>query len=417
MRLPAGKVRRVLVTGVGAVTPLGATAEVLLDRWCAGEQGFDRDAGRARDFRPADHLAAREIRRTDRFAQLAVGAADQAVTAAGWARRLPVEPDRVGCVVGTAYGGLATYEREHARFLRPSGARISPLTTPLLMPNAAAATLAMRYGLYGATASIGTACASGADAIGMAARAIAFGQVEAALAGGAEAPLTPMFLEACRTMGATSPTGTSRPFDIRRDGFICAEGAGVLALEAEELALARGAPVLGEVLGYGCSTDAYHLSAPRPDGAGAALAIRCALADAGLGPSDVAYVNAHGTSTLLNDRMEVRALKTALGEHAGRIPVSSLKSVTGHMIGAAGAVEAVATLLALNARVVPPTVALEEPDPALDLDFVPGIVRTLPSANRNAAHVTALSNSFGFGGHNAVLCLRVWPADHSARAA
>jgi 3-oxoacyl-[acyl-carrier-protein] synthase II len=284
---------------------------------------------------------------------------------------------------------------------------VSPLAVPLMMTNAAAGLLAMRHGLRGQTFSVGSACAAGSHAIGVATRMIQAGDARAVVAGGAEAALTPLATAAFAAMDATSPSGISRPFDARRDGFVMGEGAGVLVLEEESAARVRGARVLGEVLGYAATSDAHHLTAPEPAGRGAAEAIRRALRDADLSAAGIDYVNAHGTSTPLNDRAETNALKSALGPHAGRIPVSSTKSAIGHLLGAAGAVEAIATVLALRERVAAPTLGYEQPDDGLDLDYVPGRARALRTRQNGAGPKPAvgLSNSFGFGGHNAVLCL------------
>jgi len=274
---------------------------------------------------------------------------------------------------------------------------------PLMMSNAGAAALSMRHGLTGPSYAVSTACSSGAHAIAMGMRMLQYGEADAVVAGGSEAGLTPLARAAFASLEALSESGISRPFDARRDGFILGEGAGVLVLEREQSAKARGARVLGRVIGYGTTSDAYHLTAPPPDGAGAADAMEIALQDAGVGPGDIAYINAHGTSTPLNDRAETVAIKRVFGEHARSIPVSSTKSAIGHLLGAAGAVEAVATLLALRDRVAPPTVGWEERDEDMDLDYVPGSARPLELPNGRPP--IAISNSFGFGGHNSVLCL------------
>ncbi|MBX5469187.1 MAG: beta-ketoacyl-ACP synthase II [Thermoleophilaceae bacterium] len=393
--------RRVVITGVGAVTPLGVGARPLFERWAAGECGIVDGLGRCADFDPADHLTRKEARRTDRFAQLALAAADEALAQAGWNGAPPVDATRAACIVGTGIGGLESLGRQHDVLRDEGPGRVSPLAVPLMMANAAAAAVAMRRGLRGPSFATASACAAGADAIGTALRLIRSGQADAAVAGGAEAALTPLARSAFEAMGATSECGVSRPFDARRDGFVMGEGAGVLVLEAADVAEARDAEPLAELRGYGASSDAHHITAPDPSGEGAAAAIRAALADAGAAPADVDYVNAHGTSTPLNDRSETMALKLALGEHAARIPVSSTKSVIGHLLGAAGAVEAVATVLALRGRLAPPTVGFEEREEGLDLDYVPGEARPLPAGG------LALSDSFGFGGHNAVLCISV----------
>ena len=403
--------RRVVITGVGAITPLGNGARTLLARWCAGEVGIEDGVGRCADFDPVAAMSLKEARRTDRFTQLAVAAAAEALEEAGWTDALPCPADRAGCYMGTGFGGFETMERQHDVARSRGMGAISPFAAVSLMPNAAASSIAIRFGIKGPTHGVASACAAGADAIGTAARAIAAGDADAMVAGGTEAPLTELSIAATDKMGALSKVGISRPFDARRDGFVMAEGAGVVVLETAELAERRGAELLGEVAGYGASTDAYHLSSPDPEATGAVSAIARALADADVPPAGVDYVNAHGTSTPLNDRTETQALKRVLGDAAARVPVSSTKSVIGHLIGGAGAAEAVATLLALRARVVPPTVGYEEPDDGLDLDYVVEGARRLdrwPSEQRGDP-ATALSNSFGFGGQNAVLCLRVAP--------
>jgi len=393
----------VVITGVGAVTPLGSGARTLHERWSAGASGIAGGEAPCADFDPTDAMSVREARRSDRFTQLAVAACAEALADAGWQDGPPYDAERVGCVLGTGIGGISTLEANHAALTEHGPQRVSPLAVPLLMGNAGAAALSMRHGLRGQTYGIVSACAAGAHAIGAAVRMIQAGDADAVVTGGAEAGLTPLARAAFAALDATSTAGVSRPFDARRDGFVMGEGAGVLVLEDAERARARGARILGEVAGYGATSDAHHLTAPHPDGAGAAAAIRAALDDAGLRAEDVDYVNAHGTSTPLNDRAETRALKAALGPHAHAVPVSSTKSAIGHLLGAAGAVEAIATVLALRDRVAPPTLGWEEPEEGLDLDYVPGSARPLTSANGTAV---GLSSSFGFGGHNAVLVLR-----------
>jgi 3-oxoacyl-[acyl-carrier-protein] synthase II len=399
--------RRVVITGLGAVTPLGVGAGRLHARWSAGECGIEGGVGRCSEFEPSDVLSAKEVRRSDRFTQLAIGASMEAVDDAGWAEELPYDPASVGCVIGTGIGGLGTMEAGHD-VLRDRGAeRVPPLSVPMMMTNAAAGVVSMHHGLRGQTFSVGSACAAGSHAIGVATRMIQAGDATAVLAGGAEATLTPLATAAFAAMEATSKTGVSRPFDARRDGFVMGEGAGMLVLEDADAANARGARVLGEVLGYAATSDAHHLTAPEPEGRGAAEAIRRALDDAQLSPEDVDYVNAHGTSTQLNDRAETGALKAALGEHALRVPVSSTKSAIGHLLGAAGAVESIATVLALGDRMAPPTLGYEQPDEGMDLDYVPQSAKPLTERRigNGSGRLVALSNSFGFGGHNAVLCL------------
>jgi 3-oxoacyl-[acyl-carrier-protein] synthase II len=397
---------RVLITGVGAVTPLGVGARELYDGWVARRTGIENGLGACADFDATEFMSVKEARRSDRFAQLAIAAGAQAVADAGWiAGEPPVDPAEVGCVIGSGIGGMATFEAQCETLSTRGPERVSPLAIPLIMGNAAAGLVAMRHGLQGPVFGVMSACASGSHAIGEAMRMIRSGEAQAVVAGGAEATLTPLAKAAFAKMEATSPTGISRPFDARRDGFVMGEGAGVLVLESEELARERGARVLGEVLGYAATADAHHLTAPEPTGRPAASAITRALRDARMTPEDIDYINAHGTSTPLNDRSETEAIKLALGERASDIPVSSTKSAIGHLLGAAGAVEAIATVLALNNRVAPPTLGYEEPDPELDLDYVPDGPRPLIVNGNGRRRLVALSNSFGFGGHNAVLCL------------
>ncbi len=399
--------RRVVITGLGAVTPLGVGARRLLERWAAGVCGIEDGVGRCSEFDPAEAMSTKDIRRSDRFTQFAVAACAEALEDAGWSEALPYDPASIGCVIGTGIGGLGTMEAGHDVLRDRGPERVSPLSVPLMMTNAASAVLAMRHGFRGQVYSVGSACAASTNAIGAATRMIQSGDADAVVAGGAEATLTPLATAAFAAMDATSKSGVSRPFDARRDWFVMGEGAGVLVLEEASAAEARGARVLGEVLGYAATSDAHHLTAPEPEGRGAAAAIRGAVKDANLTPAEIDYVNAHGTSTTLNDRSETNALKTALGEHAERVPISSTKSAIGHLLGAAGAVEAVATVLALQARVAPPTLGYGEPDEGLDLDYVPDSARPLHARENGEGEepMVAISNSFGFGGHNAVLCL------------
>ena len=396
--------RRAVITGFGAVTPLGVGAETLHRRWAEGECAVEDGLALCSDFEPTDFMSVKEARRSDRFAQLGDCRLRRGARPGRVGRRAPLRRDGVGCVIGTGIGGLDSIERQHD-VLRERGPKaVSPLSVPQLMGNAASAQLAMRYGFRGQTYGVVSACAAGAHAIGSAVRMIESGDATAVVTGGAESAVTPLAMAAFTSMGATSESGISRPFDRRRDGFVMGEGAGILVLEEAEAAERRGAEPLAEVLGYGATSDAFHLTAPDPEGDGAARAITLALADAQVGPGDIDYVNAHGTSTPLNDRSETQALKAALGDDAETIPVSSTKSAIGHLLGAAGAVEAIATCEALRERLAPPTVGYAEPDEELDLDYVPGSAR--PLGNGNGRRPVAISNSFGFGGHNAVLCLR-----------
>lgn len=393
----------VVVTGVGAVTPLGVGARTLHERWSAGVCGIRDGEAACADFDPADFLSVKEARRADRFTQLAIAACAEALADASWEHELPYDPRRVGCVLGTGIGGISTLVNGQDTLRERGPERVSPLAVPLMMSNAGAAAISLRHGLRGPSFAVSTACASGAHALGCALRMLQGGEADAVLAGGSEAGLAPLARAAFSALDALSKSGISRPFDARRDGFVMGEGAAVLVLERSGPASVRGARVLGTIRGYGASSDAYHLTAPREDGAGQADAMLAALADAGVAAEEIDYVNAHGTATPLNDRTETRAIKLALGERAGKIPVSSTKSAIGHLLGAAGAVEAVATLLALRERIAPPTLGWSERDEDLDLDYVPGAARPLRVAEGRPA--LALSNSFGFGGHNAVLCL------------
>ncbi len=394
--------RDVVITGVGAVTPHGCGAASLWDGWIAGRVAIEDGRAHCRDFRATDWLTKKDIRRSDRFTHLSVAAAEEAMLDAGWGDGVPGDPDLAGVVWGTQIGGIVTIE-ETVRDLVERGAEcVSPYAIPAIISNSAPAAIAMRRGLRGPSFAVSVACASGGQSLAMAWMLLQTGAADVVVAGGSEAPMTPMADACFASVGATSLTGRSLPFDVRRDGFVPGEGAGAVVLEAAEVARARGARVHGTLLGVGLTSDAHHIVAPGPDGRQAARAMTLALRSAGVDPDDVAYVNAHGTGTPLNDAAEVRAIRTALGPRAETVPVSSLKSSTGHLIGAAGVVEAIVTLRALNERVTPPTLSCEQPDPALGLDFVRSGPR--PMETRSAPPV-ALSNSFGFGGHNAVLCL------------
>ena len=394
---------QVVVTGIGAVTPLGVGARTLYERWLAGQSGIEDGEGVASEYEPKEHLSIKEARRADRFTQFAMVAGDEALGEAGWSDgELPYDSTRIACIIGTGIGGIGTLEHNHD-VLRDSGPKkVSPLAVPLMMSNAAPGALSMRYKLRGHSYGIVSACAAGAHAIGTAASLIQSGAADAVVTGGSEAALTPLSKAAFAALDALSDSGISRPFDARRDGFVMGEGAAILVLEDAEKAKARGATILATIKGYGASSDANHITAPQSEGLGAAQAIAQALESAGITPEDVDYVNAHGTSTPLNDRAETKAIKLALGDRAGQIPVSSTKSAIGHLLGAAGAVEAVATILALRDRMAPPTLGYEEVEEGLDLDYVPNTARKLDA---NGHLPVALSNAFGFGGHNAVLCL------------
>lgn len=394
---------RAVVTGVGFACPLGVGSDDVFERFLAGEDGFRGD-------RVGDHPVAlcdlgdpaavmgskRDARRADRVTHLAVAAADAAIAHSGieWDH---VDRDRAGAVMGTASGGIATLGAAVRDFDAKGPDRVSPFLVPMFMPNALSGTLAMRYGIGGPNLTVVTACASGANAVGEAIQEIRLGTCDVVLAGGSEASADPVVIASFANLGTLTRTGM-RPFDRRRDGFAMGEGAAVLVIESADHARARGANVLCEAAGYGRTADAYHMTAPHPQGAGAVRAIRMALADAALSPADVGYVNAHGTSTPLNDASEAAALAGVFG--AAVPPVSSTKSMVGHLIGAAGALEAAVTAMALSAEVLPPTIHYETPDPGIGLDVVPGEAREAEGID------AALSNSFGFGGHNAVLAFR-----------
>ena len=404
----------VVVTGLGLVTPVGTGKEAFWDALMQGRSGageikaFDaselpvRIACEVDDFDAKDYITPREASRMDRFAQLAVGAASLAWDDSD--ASTIADPEKVGVIIGSGIGGLSTIEREHVNFLEGGPRRVSPFMVPKLMPNAAAAAVAMKFRLFGPNFAPTSACATGAHAVGEAYRYVKHGLCDAMLAGGSESAVTPLTVSAFARMGALSrrnddPQRASRPFDAERDGFVCSEGACVLMLESREHAERRGAEILGRIVGYGASADAHHVTQPDPDGHGASLAMRAALADAEATPDMVDYLNAHGTGTPFNDRVETIAIKETFGVEAKRMPVSSTKSNMGHMLGAAGAVEAAVTVLALQHDVVPPTINLTNPDPECDLDYV-------PEGPRSASLSLGLSNSFGFGGQNASLAFR-----------
>lgn len=392
----------IAITGVGAVTPLGMGSDALNEGWqsgiCALRDGF----GHCYDFDPTRTLTRSEIRRTDRHVQMALTAAQEAVDQAGWSDRLPYEQSRIGCVVSTATGGQRTVEAELEAVRQHGPQAVAPLRVMLSLPNAAAVCIALRFRLQGESFGLQGACAGGAKAIGAGVRLIRSGAVDAMIVGGAEGQLGSLVDATYRRLGAISPSGQSRPFDQRRDGMVPAEGAGVLVLERASAARARGAHILAEVLGYGASNDAHHLTAP--DVSGQVRAMRAAISDANIEAAEITYVNAHGSGTVLNDSTETTALKSVLGSNAYSARVSSLKSAIGHLQGAAGAVEAIATVGALRAGVAPPTLGLEQPDAELDLDYVPLRKRPLPVSVTGLR--IAMSNSFGLGGHNACLVLQ-----------
>jgi len=404
--------RRVVVTGLGAVTPLGNSVASSWEALCAGESGigyiskfdvsaFDtKIAGELKGFDPLQFVSKKELRRYDDFIIYALATAEMAIADAG----NPFEKttaERVGVIIGSAIGGLATLEREKANILTNGPRKIYTFTIPAVLANIAAGQVSIRFGAKGPINCSVTACAAGNNAIGDAGRVIAGGYADVMIAGGAEAAITPLSVAGFNVMRAMSvrneePQRASRPFDRDRDGFVMGEGAGILILEELEHARQRGARIYAELAGYGQTSDAFHVAAPPPGHEGAARCMAAALTDAGLQPTDIDYINAHGTSTPLNDQYEVEAIKRLFAAHAYRIPVSSTKSMTGHLLGAAGGIEAVFTLKAIQEGLVPPTVNLDNPDPACDLDFVAGRAR-------RCVVRAAMSNAFGFGGANAVL--------------
>ena len=409
--------RRVVVTGLGAVTPLGNDVSTFWEGLVAGRSGagpitqFDPSgievqiAAEVKDFDPVALFGRKKARRSDRFALFALEAARQAIADAGLQLG---EEDRlgVGVLIGTGIGGVLTLLENYDLFQSAGPRRVSALMVPRMMPNAASALVSIEYGLYGPNLALSSACATGAHAIGEAAEMIRRGQAEVMLCGGSEAAVHPLALSALRNMGALSsrngePERASRPFDADRDGFVLGEGAGVLVLESLEHARRRGARIYCELVGYGATADAFHITAPDESGQGAVWAMERALQDAGLAPEEVDYINAHGTSTRLNDRIETQAIRRVFGAHADRLVVSSTKSMVGHLMGAAGAVEAIACVKSLETGWVHPTINYETPDPECDLDYVPNQARRLEPR-------VVLSNSFGFGGHNGCLVFRRW---------
>jgi 3-oxoacyl-[acyl-carrier-protein] synthase II len=407
--------RRVVVTGLGALTPIGNTAEELWTGLTEGRSGigpitkFDpaayptRIAGQIKNFDPLAYVDKKEARRLDPYLQYAIASSVMAVADAG-IDSARVDSERLGVMIGSGIGGITTLlDGEHV-LLEKGPDRVSPFIIPMLIINMASGLVSMRFGAKGPNSSVVTACATGNHAIGDAFRLIARGDADVMIAGGAEAMIVPLTIAGFSAMKAMStrndePQRASRPFDADRDGFVCGEGAGIIVLELLEHAVRRDARIYAEIIGYGMAGDAHHMTAPDPEGEGAARAMTLALKDASLSPSDVGYINAHGTSTPYNDKFETLAIKRVFGEHAKKLAVSSTKSMTGHLLGAAGGVEAIATALALHHGLLPPTINYEKPDPECDLDYVPN------QARKQDVEV-ALSNAFGFGGTNATLAFR-----------
>jgi 3-oxoacyl-[acyl-carrier-protein] synthase II len=409
--------RRVVVTGIGMVTPLGTGVEKNWEAVCAGKSGlgpitkFDASAfacqiaGEVKDFRPEDFLDKQEIRRFDVFIHYGVASARMAMEDS----HFKIDTDnchRVGCITGSGLGGLAMIESFHKLLLERGPGRISPFFIPGIIANMLPGLIAIEFGAKGPNTSIETACAASTHAIGEAFRLIQDGYADAMITGGAEAVITPLALGGFCSLKALStrnqePEKASRPFEMHRDGFVMGEGSGILILEEMNMALERGAHIYGEIAGYGLSSDAYHITAPEPEGDGAISCMSMAIKNAGIKPEDVDYINAHGTSTKLNDLSETRAIKVLFGEHAYKLAVSSTKSMTGHLLGGTGGIEAIYSLLAIKHGVIPPTINYETPDPECDLDYV-------PNSSRKADVKVAMSNSFGFGGTNASLLFKAF---------
>ena len=407
--------RRVVVTGLGVVSPVGSTVEKFWENLTAGKSGigritkFDPEgypvqiAGEVKDFDPLEYFDRKEVRRTDPFIQFAVGAAVQAVEDSGL-EKSDVDKTRVGVLIGSGIGGLTTIEQQLKILWEKGPRRVSPFCVPMEIINMASGLVSIRFGYKGPNISVVTACATGTHAIGEAYRTIQYGDADVMVAGGAESCITPLAVAGFAAAKALStrndePEKASRPFEKNRDGFVMGEGAGVVVLEELEHAKRRGAKILAEVVGYGTSGDAYHMTAPAPEGEGAARAMANALKDAGVKPEEIDYINAHGTSTKFNDLFETMAIKNVFGEHAYKVKISSIKSMIGHLLGAAGGVEVVSSVMTLQTGVIPPTINYEEPDPECDLDYTPN-----EAVKADVRYV--LKNSFGFGGTNACLVLK-----------
>ena len=414
MSAPNGR-RRVVITGMGAVTPLGLNVEDFWQGLVEGRSGVDwvqavdttgypvKVAGEVRGFDPEQYIDRKDARRMARFSQLAIAAAQQAFEGAGL-RDGELDPERLGVMLGNGYGGLPNTDETMRTLIEKGGMRVDPFYMPKALPNMAAAQIGIRFQAKGYNGTIVTACAAATQAMGEALEIIRRGSADVMLAGGTEAGMCELGMAAFSVMKVLStrnddPTKASRPFDAKRDGFVSSEGAGVFVLEALEHARARGAPVLAELTGFAATGDAYHMVAPCADGEGAARCMRWALQDAGLRREEIDYINAHGTSTLLNDVSETKAIKAALGEHAFQVPISSTKSMIGHALAASGALESVACVKTLQTGIIHPTINYEYPDPECDLDYVPNV-------KRQADVRIILKNSFGFGGQNACLVFR-----------
>jgi len=407
--------RRVVVTGVRMITPLGIGVEKSWKSLLAGESGirrithFDASqfptqiAGEIEGFNPEDYIHIKEIKKMDRFIQLAIAATQLALDDSGL-KITDSNAEKVGVIVGSGIGGLSSIERYHTVLLDKGPRRLTPFFIPMLLINLASGQISIRFGAKGPNSALSTACATGSHSIGDAYKIIQRGDADAMIAGGAEAVVIPLGVGGFNAMKALStrndePEKASRPFDIERDGFVMGEGAGIVILESYESAVTRGAKIYAEIIGYGATADAYHITAPSPGGEGAARCMKMTFQDAGVNPTEVNYINAHGTSTKFGDEIETSAIKKVFGEYAYKIAVSSTKSMTGHLLGAAGGVEAIITVLSICEDIVPPTINLDNPDPECDLDYV-------PHKSRKMSVDYALTNSFGFGGTNACLLFK-----------
>jgi 3-oxoacyl-[acyl-carrier-protein] synthase II len=404
-----------VVTGLGMITPVGLDTKTSWEGLIAGKSGIgpitqfdDKDiptqiAGEVKGFDPAQYIEAKEIKKMDRFIHLAIAASQMAMDST----KLPITPgnaERVGVIAGAGIGGLPSIERSYRAYLEKGYRRITPFFIPMSIINEMAGHISMRFGAKGPNISVVTACATGTHSIGDAFKIIQRGDADAMFAGGAESCICPLGVGGFNAMKALStrnsePERASRPFDADRDGFVMGEGSGIVILEVLESAQRRGARIYAEVVGYGASGDAYHITSPAPNGEGAARCMNMAIKDAGISPAEIGYINAHGTSTKYGDELETMAIKTVFGDHARNVPVSSTKSMTGHLLGAAGGVEAVISILALEHGILPPTINLENPDPECDLDYVPNTARKVPVE-------VVMSNSFGFGGTNACVVFK-----------
>ncbi len=417
--------RRVVVTGLGALTPLGNSLHESWEAAVSGKSGiglitkFDsaafktRIAGEIKNFDPLQYVSKQEVRRYDDFLLYSIAAAEMALADASLTIGSDIS-ERTGVIIGSAIGGLATLEEEYKNLLNAGPRKISPFAVPAILANLASGHVSIKFGAKGPINCAVTACASGTSAIGDAYKTIAYGDADVMIAGGVEAAVTQLAVGGFGSMRALSvrndePQKASRPFDKDRDGFIIGEGSGVVILEELSLAISRGARIYAELAGYGCTSDAFHMAAPPPGHEGAARSMRVAIKDAGLHPEDVDYINAHGTSTPLNDLYETQAIKALFGEHAKKLMVSSTKSMTGHMLGAAGGVEAIFAVKALQEGVIPPTINLDNPGDECDLDYVPKVARHQEIS-------TAMSNTFGFGGVNAVLVFKKYSESHVSEA-